>query len=68
MTIENDGLVAGAMLLTYEEVSGKLNVSSMVELKSGKLKTTLEVNGQHAQVAKELKQQATQAEGKAKRT
>lgn len=68
MTIENDELVAGAVLSTCEEASGKLNVSSMVELKSGKLKTTLEVKGQHAQIAKELERQATQAEGKAKRT
>lgn len=68
MTIENDELVAGAVLSTCEEVSGKLNVSSIVELKSEKLKTTLEVKGQHNKITKELKQQATQAEGKAKRT
>ena len=67
MTIKNDELVASAALPTCEEVSGTLNVSSMVELKSGKLKTTLEVEGQHTQIAKELEQQATQAEGKAKR-
>ena len=68
MTIEDDELVAGAALSTCEEVSGKLNVSSVVELESGRLKTVLEIKGQHTRIAKELEQQATQAEGKAKRT
>jgi len=68
MTTEDGELVASAALPVCEEVSGNLNVSSMVELKSGKLQTTLEVKGQHTQIAQEIKQQATQSEGKAKRT
>lgn len=68
MITEKAELAARAVITVCEQVSGKVNTSSVIELKSGRIATTDEVSGQRVQIYKELKQQATQIEGRAKCT